>query len=102
VRSAVECLLRRGGVGYGEVEHIYVAGGFSAKMNVENAAYLGLFQKDLAKKIIAVNNSSLLGTVKYATEGCQLTDIVSKADYLDLGSYGLFTDLFFENMAFEN
>ncbi len=102
VRSAVECLLRRGGVGYGEVEHIYVAGGFSAKMNVENAAYLGLFQKDLAKKIIAVNNSSLLGTVKYATEGCELTDIVSKAEYLDLGSYGLFTDLFFENMAFEN
>jgi uncharacterized 2Fe-2S/4Fe-4S cluster protein (DUF4445 family) len=82
VASAVECLLKRGNVNYGDIEKMYVAGGFSAQLNVENAAYLGLVPKELADSFAPVNNSSLLGAVKFACEQNDLADIVKKAEFI--------------------
>ncbi len=101
VRSAVECLLQNGNVSCGDVETMYVAGGFSAQLNVENASYLGLIPKELADRFVSVNNSSLRGAVKFATVGNDLAGIAEKAEFIDLGADSLFSELFFENMAFE-
>ena len=101
VRSAVECLLLRGKVSYDDIEALYVAGGFSAAMNVENAAYLGLIPRELADRVVPVNNSSLLGTVKFACEKNDLASIAYAARFIDLGADNAFSELFFENMSFE-
>jgi uncharacterized 2Fe-2S/4Fe-4S cluster protein (DUF4445 family) len=101
VRSAVECLMHRAGIGYDRIDTLYVAGGFSAKMNVENAAYLGLIPSKLADKFVPVNNSSLLGTVAYACGKNGIEDIVASSEFIDLGADTEFSELFFENMAFE-
>ncbi|MBQ1213334.1 MAG: DUF4445 domain-containing protein, partial [Clostridia bacterium] len=100
VRSAVECLILRAGIGYEDIETMYVAGGFSAELNFENAAFIGLFPQQLIDRVVCVNNSSLLGTVKYACDGIDLKEITSSAEYIDLGADGAFSNLFFENMAF--
>lgn len=100
VKSAIACLLQHGNVTYNDIETMYVAGGFSAQLNVENAAYLGLAPKELADKFVPINNASLLGTVKFACEENDLASIAKKAEFIDLGADNTFSELFFENMAF--
>lgn len=101
VMSALQCLIRRAGITFDDIEKMYVAGGFSAKMNIDNASFLGLLPSALAGAFEPINNSSLLGTVKFALGNTMpLEDITSKAEFIDLGADRLFSELFFENMAF--
>ena len=100
VRSAIECLLDHVGIDAQSIGKMYVAGGFSSGLNVQNAVDIGLFPKELKDKFTAVNNSSLQGTVKEAIEKKDLTEITEKAYYLDISGSALFSELFFENMVF--
>ncbi len=98
--AAIECLLHRAGIGVQDVEDFYVAGGFSAGINVENAARLGLIPKALAPKFRGINNASLLGTVKYACGGGMPDVPLENAEYADLSADPLFSRLFMEHMMF--
>lgn len=100
VRSAIECLLDHVGIDAESIGKMYVAGGFSSGLNVQNAVDIGLFPKELKDKFTAVNNSSLQGTIKEAIEKKDLTEITKKAYYLDISGSALFSELFFENMVF--
>lgn len=99
VMSAVKCLLDVAKISFDDVEGLYVAGGFSSKLNVGNAACVGLIPKELSNKFVPVNNSSLLGTVKFACNSDRLP-FVKKADYVDISSSAMFAELFMENMEF--
>ena len=98
VYSAILTLLKIKQVDISEIETLYISGGFSAKINVENAALTGLLPKELTDKCTVLNNSSLLGTVKYATEKNML--FTNKIRYIDLSAHPEFSDLFIENMMF--
>lgn len=101
VMSALQCLIRRARITFDDIEKMYVAGGFSAKMNIDNASFLGLLPSALADAFEPINNSSLLGAIKFALGSTMpLEDITSKAEFIDLGADKLFSELFFENMAF--
>lgn len=100
VYSAVLSLLKRQNIYFDDIEKMYVSGGFSAKLNVSNAVRTGLIPKELKDKFASINNSSLLGTVKYACEKNDLSSIIEKAEYIDLSSDKYFSDLFIENMMF--
>lgn len=102
VYSAIITLLRMENVSFNDVEKMYISGGFSAKINIENAVRAGLLPKELANKCVAVNNSSLLGTVKYVTEKNDLAVITENSTYVDLSSSPTFSELFIENMMFED
>lgn len=101
VCSAVLTLLQMKNLSFEDVEKMYISGGFSAKINIENAAKTGLLPKELKNKCIAINNSSLLGTVKYACEKNDLAVYVDNSTYVDLSANPIFSDLFIENMMFE-
>ena len=100
IYSAIIALFQAKNVSFDEIENLYISGGFSAKINVENAAKAGLLPKELKNKCIAINNSSLLGTVKYACEKNDLAVYIDKSTYVDLSSDPTFSDLFIENMLF--
>lgn len=68
VRAGVETLLLRYGIGYEDVDKVYLAGGFGYKINLDKAISIGLLPEELHDKIEAVGNSSLGGTVVYLTE----------------------------------
>lgn len=99
VCSAILTLLVIKNVSFDEIENVYLSGGFSAEINVDNAAVTGLIPKELKEKCISVNNSSLLGAVKYACEKNNLSKL--KADYVDLAVEPIFSQLFIENMMFD-
>ncbi len=100
IYSAIMTLLQAKNVSFDEIENMYVSGGFSSKINTENAVSSGLLPKKLANKCIAVNNSSLLGTVKYACEKNNLSVYTDNSVYVDLSADSAFSDLFINNMMF--
>ena len=100
VFAAVRTLLQRQGVGFDDVDALYISGGFSAKINVENAVKTGLLPAELRTKCVAAGNSSLLGTAKYACEQNDLSPFLARMRYVDLAADPVFTDLFLENMTF--
>ncbi|MBR6531603.1 MAG: DUF4445 domain-containing protein [Clostridia bacterium] len=100
VYSAIVTLVRQKGIAFDDIETMYISGGFSAKISVENAVATGLLPTELKDKCVAVNNSSLLGTVKYACEKSDLSQFIRNATYLDLSASTDFSELFIENMVF--
>lgn len=98
--SAVLSLMKSESIDSERIEKVYLSGGFSAKINIDNAIRTGLIPEKFKDKCIAINNSSLLGTVKYANEKNNLSALTEKAEYMDLSSDKYFSDLFIENMAF--
>lgn len=100
IRAGVECLIHQAGISWGDVSHFYVAGGFSAGLNVDNAAFIGLIPEALKEKFVGINNASLLGCIKYACEPEKHALPLAEAHYVDLSADALFTQLFMEYMMF--
>ena len=100
VCSAILTLMKRENISYNDIAAMYISGGFSAKINIRNAADSGLLPKELSNKAIAINNSSLLGTVKFACESGDLSFYTDKIKYVDLSCDSYFSSLFIENMMF--
>ncbi len=100
VCSGIQTLIKEAGISFEDVERAYISGGFSEKLSIENAVKTGLLPEELSSKCVAINNSSLLGTVKYACERKELSAFLENSEYIDLASTKLFSDLFIENMMF--
>lgn len=100
VYSAVISLIRNAGISFNDIEKMYISGGFSANLNISNAVITGLIPEELKNKCESINNSSLLGTVKFVFEENNLSLFTEKAEYIDLSGDKYFSDLFVENMMF--
>lgn len=101
VYSGISALLTEKAISYENIESLFVSGGFSAKINIYNALKTGLLPKELKEKIVVMNNTSLLGTIKYATEQDDLTTYLKNAEYIDLSTNEKFTKSFIENLDFQ-
>lgn len=100
VYSGLTAILREKEVSFKTIENLFISGGFSAKINIENAVKTGLLPRELKDKIIVLNNSSLLGSVKYACKKNDLSFYLKNAEYIDLSMNENFSNLFIENMEF--
>ena len=70
-------------------------------LRAEAKRLLPALARELAAKTVALNNSSLQGTVRYALEQNDLREIVDMIKYIDLSANPYFSDLFINNMMFE-
>ncbi len=100
IHSAMEALVKKAGIGYDAIDKLFVAGGFSSKMNMGNAFAVGLFPKKLVGKTVCVNNSALLGVIKYSCGEYDVRSILKNAEYVDLAGNEYFEKRFIENMTF--
>ncbi len=101
VYSAILALMKSECIGFEDISKMYISGGFSAKINIANATGTGLLPRELANKTVALNNSSLQGTIKYACNGGDIERFTKMIKYIDLSSNGYFADMFVQNMMFE-
>ena len=83
-----------------DIDKIYIAGGFSEKLNFRNAIITGLLPMECIEKYKSVNNSSLLGTIDYALNKTDLNALIKDAVYTDLAEENEFSELFIDNMHF--
>lgn len=103
IHAGVEILLKNYGITQEQLDKVYLAGGFGYKMNVEKAIHIGLFPKELKKKIEAVGNTSLAGTMKYLTHPYakgSVEELCSKAKEIHLSNDEDFYDLYLQRMSF--
>lgn len=100
VYSAIITLIKKAGADFKDIHRLYISGGFSTKLNVNSAFKTGLLPKELKEKVLAVNNSSLEGTVKFACEKNNLCEYLKNAEYIDLSTDEMFSGLFMNNMEF--
>lgn len=104
VRAGVETLLLRYGIGYEDVDKVYLAGGFGYKINLDKAISIGLLPEELHDKIEAVGNSSLGGTVVYLTEedsAERMERIIGASEEIGLSTDKDFNRFYTDYMFFE-
>jgi uncharacterized 2Fe-2S/4Fe-4S cluster protein (DUF4445 family) len=95
VYSAAAVLLKQIGLGFSDLAHFYVAGGFGQFLNLENAITIGLLPDIPFDKFHYVGNSSLAGsTLLVLSEDYRNTQrsLASRMTYIDLGSFPGFMD----------
>lgn len=97
VRAAMECLLKRKGITFEQVEALYVTGGFSAGLRAESAVRVGLLPEALQGKLIRLGNAALMGAMEYA---CGNHTLLPPARYVELSADVTFSELFMEYMCF--
>ncbi len=100
VYSAILALMKRENVTFEDIDKIYISGGFSTYINVDNAIVTGLLPDEKAK-ISPINNSSLSGLINAVIKNDNYEKMVENAQYVDLSQDKYFSDLFVENMMFE-
>ncbi len=100
VFSGIITLLKEKNISFNDIDKFYISGGFSTKINIENAVKTGLLPKEFKDKCIPLNNSSLLGTVKYSCEKNNLSQYLKNAEYYDLSLNKTFNNEFIKNMEF--
>ena len=88
----------------GEIESLQIAGGFGAYLNLESAAAIGLFPKELLPLAESVGNTSGEGATALLVSSAarvREAEIVEKCDYLELSVSGEFNEFYIQMMEFE-
>ncbi len=104
IRAGLETLLKAYGIGYDQVDAVYLAGGFGLKINLEKACGMGLLPKELLERTSAVGNTSLKGAVQFAfDEGSRdrFIKIASSCEEVSLADSSFFQDEYIERMYFD-
>lgn len=102
VYAAMLTLMNIKKIDFDQIDRLYLSGGFSAHIDLENAKRTGLLPCELVERCVPLNNSSLQGTVKFALESNDLSKHVNNARYVDLSSDLYFCNAFVEYMMFNS
>lgn len=101
--SGIRILLKRAGIGLGDVEALYLAGGFGNYINIRSAVIVGLLPRELESRIFPVGNSAGIGALQYVrsekTEA-RINKILEDSIYVDLTEAEDFAEEFAMNMNF--
>lgn len=104
VRAGIETLMKRYGVSYGDIDKVFLAGGFGYKIDLEKTIGIGMLPEEFREKTTAIGNSSLGGTIIYLTEegaNERLDKIVALSSEVELSSDKDFNNFYTEYMFFE-
>ena len=103
VRAGMEILLKTAGIGYQDVHHVWLAGGFGYYLDPQKAAVIGLLPPDLAERTTAVGNTSLKGAIGLLTGAVTLDTLQAIADGAEeivLGNDEAFQRLYIDYLNF--
>lgn len=103
IAAGIDSLLHAAEISYGEVEKIYIAGGFGNYIDTLSAVNLGLFPRERIDSIESIGNSAGKGAVlsllsKKVSD--ELVQIPEKSRYIELSSDVYFQSAYIEQMYF--
>ena len=104
VLSGIMVMLDDLGLKCSDVQEVLIAGGFGEYLNLENAAYVGLFPLELLDRARSVGNSSLEGATQAVIAQAAsdaLAHVSSECHYIELSTSAAFNEYYVENMYFE-
>jgi uncharacterized 2Fe-2S/4Fe-4S cluster protein (DUF4445 family) len=93
--SASRALVRNLGIGFSDLEHIYIAGGFGNFIDMDSAIQIGMFPDVPRDRFVYLGNASLAGAkaaLLSSTFRDRIDEAFGKMTYLDLSSDPVFFD----------
>ncbi len=103
IAAGVRVMLKRMKKSPGDIEKVYLAGGFGSYLNKMSAVKIGLLPEILYDNILSIGNSAGAGAVKALLSQRhkdQCDEIASSIDYIELSNSADFTEEFTECMIF--
>lgn len=96
--TMVATLLEYCGLGLGDIQRIYLAGGFGTHIDLESAVTVGIYPDVDRSKMVLLGNTSLAGAKKLLLDASQLDRV---RFFLENGEYLHFSEMdrFLENMV---
>ena len=104
VCAGVEVLLDEAGIEKSKINKVILAGGFGSHIDPHSACRIGLIPRELESKVTASGNTAGKGAVMYLTDSVfreRIRSLPELGKYLELSSDLRFSDLYIENMMFE-
>lgn len=101
--SGILTMLDARGTSLAEVEKLYIAGGFGEFLNLEHAANVGIFPKELLPCAESVGNTSIEGATALLCNSqaqADLLRIVEASEYVELSLSTEFNNYYVEHMLF--
>ena len=90
------------GVGYDDIDTVFLAGGFGYKIDAKNAGVLGLIPPQLVKKVLAVGNAALGGCTQVlisCARESEILKLVESSEEINLSTHPKFNELFMEYLS---
>lgn len=111
IYTGITSLIRELGIGYEDIDKVYIAGGFGFYLNIENAIYIGMLPKELKDKYIVAGNTSLLGARQAGIEYVENTfakdcniykeeDLIGILDTFNLSELEDFNNMYIASLDF--
>ena len=103
IRAGAETLISEFGTSYDGISHLYLAGGFGQKIDLEKAAGIGILPRELIGRTEAAGNTSLMGAVMAARDAAAQERFLTAVEIsreVSLSESKEFNDLYVENMFF--
>lgn len=101
--AGIQVLLEEAGLTAGEIDRVYLAGGFGTHLDPEAAVAIGMLPEKLAGKTVSVGNSALAGAAMALLDGqsrAAMDEIQSKCKYIELSGDSRFNRAFPQHMMF--
>ncbi len=103
IRAGIELLIKSFGCTYGEIDRVYLAGGFGYVLPVKKSVHIGLLPEQLEEKMVAIGNSSLAGAIRYTMDPdfpARLDKLVGMAQEIHISNQEDFQELYIRFMNF--
>ena len=105
IAAGVEILMKKMGVSYNDVKHVYLAGGFGSYIDFDHAADIGLIPARLRSKIIPIGNGAGSGARMALLSRKHMDNaqaIRDRIHYIELSAHIDFQNTFVEYMMFQD
>ena len=103
VAAGIRLLTESEGLTYGDIDSLYLAGGFGNRLRPESAVRIGMLPKEMLGRISTAGNTSLAGAERALLDpGSRetLNGIKNKCGYIELSTHRKFNDCFVDEMTF--
>lgn len=103
ILSGIRILLKQSGLGFDQLDALFLAGGFGNYINIESAIRIGLIPGEMKEKIIPLGNTSgtgALAALKSVWFDYSMQKVISRAILVELANDEDFAMEFAMNMMF--
>jgi len=105
IAAGIQVLAIKAGIHVGEINNVYLAGGFGSYINIDSAIGIGLLPKQLKGRIRSIGNAAGAGACAVLADYSKLSEAIKLSKtikYIELSSSSEFVNLYVENMMFED
>ena len=103
ILSGFCALMERSGLTFEDLDEVMIAGQFGAHLKAETLADIGILPGETRNKVTYIGNTSLGGAISVMLDDrltAKYESIRSRVDYMELGTYKGYNDLFVKCLSF--